>query len=313
MITFPAILKLKRNRAPANWVQNTNHTFIAGSDIYRVAYGSDGYWVMVGQATGVVNYIQTNPTGTWSEPTYGFTSGYAWCVTYDGTNWCVGGTGGKFRYKASPPSGSWSDGTTNPGTITNYGVDYGSSNWCVGASAGHIYYKSSVSGAWSTATESITGDTKDLTYGSDGYWVIVGTGDCFATASGVPSTFTNRTSPFTAGKDAYCCAYDGSTYWVAGSNEGAIGYSSDHGATWTKVSTPGDFLATDTIYGVAYGKGYWTIVGSSGKLATATNPTASGNWTAQTSSFGTTSIFGVAYGAGYWVAVGDGKMAYSKV
>ena len=306
-------LMSKRRRGgspvPTSWTANTNHTFGTGSAYIRsVKYGSDGYWVMVGadsSGNGCVNYIQTTPTGTWSEPTHGFGTYDCRCLTYDGSNWCVGAYDGRFRYKATPPSGVWSDGTSIP-SDNIYGLDYGSSNWCVGTSGGNIYYKSSgVSGAWSTATETISGDIRQMSYGSDTYWVTGGSNNNIANDSGTPSAFTSRTTPFGATDNILGIDYDGSTNWVAGSSDGDIAYSTDHGVTWTIVSNPGPFVNGEWIMDIAYGNGVWVIVGSSGKLATATDPTSAGNWTSQTSGFGTTAIRGVNYGNGYWVAVGS--------
>ena len=57
---------------------------------------------------------------------------------------------------------------------------------------------------------------------------------------------------------------------------------------------------------VAYGNGYWVMVGSSGAMRYATDPT--GAWTSNTQ--GTTTFEGVAYGNGYWVAVGSSGTLY---
>jgi hypothetical protein len=321
MLVFPAFCE-KRTRGsnvPSSWTANTNHTFGTGSAYIRtVAYGSDGYWVMVGgdsSGNGCVNYISGAPTGSWSEPTHGFGALDCRCLTYDGTNWCVGGYSQSFRYKASPPSGTWSSGTYVPGSTSIYGLDYGSGNWCVGCSGGAIYYKSSsVNGAWSTATETISGDIRALSYGSDTYWVTGGSNNNIATDSGTPSAFTSRTTPFGATDNILNAGYDGSTNWVVGSSDGDIAYSTDHGTTWTIVSNPGPFVNGEWINDVQYGNGIWVICGSNGKLATATDPTSAGNWTSQTSGFGTTLIRGINYGNGYWVAVGSsGVMTTSPV
>ena len=122
MLAFPAFCekRTRGSKVPTNWTVNTNHTFGTSAAYIRgVRYGSDGYWVMVGgndAADGCVNYIQTTPTGSWSEPTHGFTTSDCRCLTYDGSNWCVGSYYGEFRYKATPPSGTWSNGTTVPGS-----------------------------------------------------------------------------------------------------------------------------------------------------------------------------------------------------
>jgi hypothetical protein len=70
--------------------------------------------------------------------------------------------------------------------------------------------------------------------------------------------------------------------------------------SWTQRTSS---FGTTSILSVAYGNGVWVAVGSSGALATATDPT--GTWTQRTSSFGATSIRSVAYGNGVWVAVGS--------
>ena len=144
-----------------------------------------------------------------------------------------------------------------------------------------------------------------MSYGSDTYWVTGGSNNNIANDSGVPSAFTSRTTPFGGTDKILGADYDGSTNWVVGSSDGDIAYSTDHGVNWTLVSNPGPFVNGDQISDVQYGNGIWVIVGSSGKLATATDPTAAGNWTAQTSGFGATFIRCINYGNGYWIAAGS--------
>lgn len=69
-------------------------------------------------------------------------------------------------------------------------------------------------------------------------------------------------------------------------------------------------FSTTTINAVAYGDGVWIIVGNSGKLAKSTDNGST--WNIITSSFGTTNIYSVAYGEGVWIATGgSGQSAYS--
>ena len=75
--------------------------------------------------------------------------------------------------------------------------------------------------------------------------------------------------------------------------------------TWTQRTSG---FGTSYIRSIKYGNGVWTAGGTSGKLATATDPT--GTWTQRTSGFGTTSIYNISYGNGVWTAVGvGGKLA----
>ena len=137
MISFPAFCE-KRTRGgspvPSTWTLNTNHNI---SDyINEVFYGSDGYWVIAGEnsaGNGVIDYRQTNPTGTFTAATSGFSTSDVRALNYDGsTYWTAGGYDGKFRYKASPPSGTWSDGVIIPGSTNIYGQGYGNGYWVVG-------------------------------------------------------------------------------------------------------------------------------------------------------------------------------------
>lgn len=308
------------NIVPAKFIQNTDHNI---SDyIWTVKYGSDGYWCIGGEdssGNGVIDYRQTNPTGTFTACTSGFGANDVRApLSYDGsTYWTAGGYSGKFRYKATPPSGSWSDGTDIPGIGNNlYGMDYGNGYWVAGADDATMFYKTSVSGAWSTVTEPFTAGLRFVKYGSDGYWVAGAQSNQLATSGSVPSTFTSRTSPFGASDYVLFGDCDG-TRWVITSSNGDIAYtSSPPTGGWTIVSNPGPFVNGEWINNIAYGNGVWVICGSNGKLATATDPTSAGNWTQQTIGFGTSFATSVSYGNGYWVVGGygtPGKLAYSQV
>lgn len=310
---------VKRTRGgtpPTSWTANTNHTFGTGASslLWRVRYGSDGYWVIVGRdgSSAAMSNYTTSPNGTWSEPTTVGGNGFIRNISYDGTNWGASGYNYSFEYKASPPSGDWTNANWSGVTTNAYGGDYGNGYWAMGGAAPGIVYKSSVSGSYSTATEPFTNQINCIAYGSTEYWVAGGTNNQIATAYQTPATFTSRTSPFDGGSAIYNAAY-GNGYWVIVGTTGQLGYATDPTGTWTVVDEPGPFTTSDTIYGVGYGSGVWTIVGSSGKLATAiSDPT--GSWTTQTSGLGTSDIAAVGYGNGYWVIGGyNGKMATSPV
>lgn len=311
--------KRRRGVIPTTWTANTDHTFETGASslLWRVGYGSDGYWVVVGRRNtgtdGIINYT-TDPTGTWSAPTdIGTWSGsMVRTVAYDGSNWGIGGYDKNFYYKATPPSGTWTSFDISTGNI--YGGDYGSSNWAVGGDPPAIYYSSTLGGSWSTATEPFTVSVACIQYGSDEYWVAGGGGSSneLATSYQTPSTFTARTSPFDAGSSITNAAY-GNGYWVIVGNAGQLGYTTTPPTgSWTVVDEPGPFTTSDTIVGVAYGNGVWVIVGSNGKMA-ARKSDPTGSWTTLTSGVATT-LYAIGYGNGYWVTGGSsGVLRYSSV
>ena len=314
---------IKRRRIPRTWTMNTDHSFEAGASslLWRVRYGSDGYWVIVGRkntnTAGMINYT-TDPTGTWSEPTtLGYGNGeMARTISFDGTNWGTSGYSKNFVYKATPPSGNWTSADWTGTTTNAYGGDYGNGYWAMGGDAPAIVYKSSIAGSYSTATEPFTVQINCIQYGADGYWVAGGTNNEIATASSTPVTFTARTSPMDAGSTITNAAHgykpDGTSIWVIVGTTGQLGYATDPTSTWTVVDEPGPFTTSDTIRGVGYGNGCWVIGGDAGKLAYATDPTDT--WTTLTSGFSTSYIAAVGYGNGYWVIGGqNGKMATSPI
>ena len=309
--------RTRGSKIPTTWTLNTSHNI---SDyINEVHYGSDGYWVIAGEdssGNGVIDYRQTNPTGTFTAATSGFGTSDVKSLTYDGsTYWTAGSYEQKFRYKSTPPSGSWSDGSSIPGSQNIYGMDYGNGYWVVGGTSATVYYKTSVSSGWNTATEPFTTEVRFVKYGSDGNWVIGAKDNELATSGSTPTTFTARTSPFGASDYVLAGACDG-TRWVITSSAGDIAYTSDLTSSWTLVSNPGPFTNSDWIFDIEYGNGVWVICGENGRLATATDPTSAGNWTQQTIGFGTEFATSVAYGNGYWVVGGYGnpaKLAYSSV
>lgn len=303
---------------PDLWVANTNHTFEAGASslLWRVRYGSDGYWAIVGRkntnTAGTVNYT-TDPTGTWSAPTsignFG-TGEMIRTIAYSGSSWGMGGYSSDFSYKATPPSGSWT--AYDLPSENTYGGDYGYGYWASGGDGPIIFYTNTLGGSWSTATEPFTSAIKCIQYGADGYWVAGGDGSSIATAYQVPSTFTTRTSPFDAGSTICNAAY-GNGYWVIVGTTGQMAYQTTAPTgSWTVVDEPGPFTTSDTILNASYGNGIWTMVGSNGKIATrSSDPT--GSWDTQTSGV-TTNLVAVGYGNGCWVIGGySGVLLYSSV
>lgn len=118
-----------------------------------------------------------------------------------------------------------------------------------------------------------------------------------------PYTWTSRT--MNSSEDFRGVAYDGSTYWAAvttGSGTADIVTSTD-GITWTLQES-----SRNTMRDIDNDGTYFTTVGDSGYMLTATDPT--GTWTARTSGFGSTNIGGVFYdGVTYWLAMGSsGKL-----
>ena len=315
--------RTRDGRVPTSWTANTDHTFGTGglSLIFKLKYGSDGYWVLCGRktdddvtATAGVNYISGAPSGTFNDVDLNATMTTARFVDYDGSNWFVAGYSNEVRYKATPPSGTWSSATNS--TNNKYGGAYGNGYYVLAsqnATQGAVY-TTSLTGSWSTITIGINKRTSnDIYYGSDGYWVLAQEYNRIFYASSTPISFTFKATPFDLSDGVKSVYYNG-TYWICTSSAGDIAYTTDPTSAWTLVSNPGPFTDSDSIFNVRYGNGVWVICGSAGKLATATDPTSAGNWTSQTSGFGTSSVTALGYGNGYWVIGGyDGKLAYSQV
>jgi len=115
-----------------------------------------------------------------------------------------------------------------------------------------------------------------------------------------PYTWTSQTLP-AIGSAERGIGYDGSTYWVSVNAEGA-GISdlttSTNGTSWTIQES-----ALNAMRSIDNDGTTWTVVGDSGYMITATDPTST--WTSRTSGFGSTNIAGVDYEGSTWVAVGD--------
>ncbi len=311
------LMTKKRVKIPTTWTANTDHTFETGANslLWRVRYGSDGYWVIVGRKNtgkdGTINYT-TDPTSTWSSPTSigDWIGDMVRTVAYDGSSWGIAGYNRNFSYKATPPSGNWTG--FNFSTENAYGGDYGYSYWAIGGEPAVIHYADTLGGSWSTATEPFTSHINCVQYGSDEYWVATGSDNGLATAYQIPSTFTTRTSPFDAGSSILNAAY-GNGYWVIVGSTGQMAYQTTAPTgSWTVVDEPGPFTTNDIIYNVSYGNGVWVMVGENGKMA-ARKSDPTGTWTTLTSGV-ETRLVAIGYGDGYWVAGGySGVLLYSQV
>ena len=105
-------------------------------------------------------------------------------------------------------------------------------------------------------------------------------------------------------------AYGGGDSWVAGGDDGAIGY---YDGNWKAAATgtASDVFEFETILAIAYGDGVFVAGGFAGRMAYSTNGR---NWTTVTNrpfSGYFNHIYGIAYGNGKFVAVAAGGIAYS--
>lgn len=112
------------------------------------------------------------------------------------------------------------------------------------------------------------------------------------------SSYSGNFSSVAAGEDG-----SGNSIIVAVGSSGEIQYSRN-GIDWYS-NTQG----TTQWNGVAYGNGYWLVVGDGGVIRYAINPT--GSWTVG-SSLGSNNMNDVFYGNGYWVVVGDSGDLYYR-
>jgi hypothetical protein len=279
-----------------------------GSDtVYSPQYADDKNAWTAGATGGKLATCGKSPAGTWTLRTSSFGSSVLRDVAYgsDG-NWVAVGTDAKIATGSEHPY-TFTDRTLNCGT-SPWPVYYdGSSTWTCCSSDGAASSDISTSADGITWTNRETNKNQMYALHYDGtYWVAAGASGYMLTATDPTSTWTSRTSSFTANINGLWYA---SSTWVAVGNSGELATASDPTSTWTQRTSS---FGTDDINGVAYdGSTYWLAVGDDGAMATSSAPTSSWEQVSSTS-FGTSDIYGCAYSSdlSLWIACGvDGKIA----
>lgn len=259
-----------------------------------VAFGN-GYWTIAGPS-GALYYRASDPTGAWTSNTQGVN---VWNgVAYGNGYWTVVGANGNLRYKATNPTGAW---TSNAQGVTTWkAVAYANGYWVAVGLSGVLRYRATdPTGAWTA--NNLVGDLQGIAY-ANGNWVATGTGTIYTTTdpTGAWTDVTPSPTP-----SWWRVAYGGG-YWVAAASHFGFGtganiwYATDPTATWTRVFL--DAGDANNLEGVAYGAGYFIVVGDAADLYYATTPTA---WTRNAQSGG--SLLDIAHDNGYWTAVGPGS------
>lgn len=132
----------------------TTTSAMEGQWSYGVASSGTAYYVKTADnsATNRV-YYATNPTGTWTGATGGFTTTVIRANCYANGYWVVGG-GGEMRY-ATDPTGTWTAVGSHPFTQYCLGITYRDGLWVAtgsSTSGSLIAYATDPTGTWTTAT-----------------------------------------------------------------------------------------------------------------------------------------------------------------
>lgn len=108
--------------------------------------------------------------------------------------------------------------------------------------------------------------------------------------------------------DVYALMYDGSTL-LAGTAQGELGYSTDNGLTFTKVTSP--FTSSDAVTQFAMGGTTVVAITATGKIAYSTD--AGSAWTGATSPFTTvSSVAGITWNGAVFVAASGVYRSHSS-
>jgi len=205
---------------------------------------------------------------------------------------------------------TWVAVTSNTfGTDYIFGITYGNDRFIAVGDNGRMAY--STNGInWTAVADSTFGTDliKSVAYGN-GRFVAGGANGKMAYSDDYGITWVAIDSTAsTFGANQIGGITYGNGWFVATGGGGRIAYSDD-GITWTAVADS-TFVASSGVEAIAFGDNKFIAVGSGGRIAYSDNNGV--EWTAVTSTFGTTDISAIAYGKNRFVAVGaSGKMAYS--
>jgi hypothetical protein len=204
----------------------------------------------------------------------------------------------------SPDASTWTINSVPPG-VAAYRIIYANGQY-LGAGPGAL--TSSLDGQHWTAQQPVSPNAfSGIAYGNGRYVVAGDYGTLFVSASGTNwspvSTGTNWLTDVTFGNGLFVGIGNGYLVWPNGwanVRPGVILTSSD-GENWTLQQTPFGPAAGTGLNGIAYGGGWFVIVGGGGVILTSPDGI---HWTARNSPT-KAQLASVAYADGAFVAVGN--------
>jgi photosystem II stability/assembly factor-like uncharacterized protein len=149
---------------------------------------------------------------------------------------------------------------------------------------------------------------------ADDTWVVVGDQGITARSTDLAAWTTVKISGIAAEGFQKVIYVDGILH-AAGSG-GNMYYSTDKGATWIKQPVYAHDFGVQDIYNIAYGNGYFVVVGAGGRIRFSEKAEGVQIYEApETVTFGNSQpVYGLGYGGGKWIAGGrSGAIAFSPV
>ncbi|MDR2501046.1 MAG: hypothetical protein LBD37_08220 [Treponema sp.] len=253
-----------------------------------------------------------------------------------GSVYLVSGSAGRIAHNTSA-SGTWTalDSAKTTFTATGAGgfinaLAYGNNVYVAGGGSGHAAWAADPTGNW-TGASTATGKSPEVIFDSgfinalifaDGRFIAAGGLDS-GTGKAAYSTDGNewtQSNPIQIGDNKMVSALGyGNGVFVITDTAGNASYSTDKGASWTKIENTqfnGDAAAINS---VCYGGGTFVMAGSNGRIAYASPESAVQPQTPKTPKTWTkvdlanASINKIAFGNGVFVAVGiNGYAAWSS-
>jgi hypothetical protein len=262
------------------------------TEIRTVAYGG-GRFV----AADVGNFGDTGAN----------TDNYAPSATYystDGVTW----------------SGPVLTGTANnTGLRSVIGLAYGDGKWLATGLDGSMMYSTNGGESWTAIQQTLLPKTdmsnavRGAVYADD-TWVVVGDQGVTAASTDLVTWTTVKVSGIT-GEGFQKVIYVDGILHTAGSG-GNLYYSTNKGAAWIKQPVYAHDFGVQDIYNIAYGNGYFVIIGAGGRIRYSEKGEGIQVYEAPDNViFGNSqAVYGLAYGGGKWIAGGrSGGIAFSTV
>lgn len=244
--------KLATSTDTVNWTQQTSG-LTAFDTINCLCYGG-GLYVA---GSGV---ITTSPDGiNWTIRSINFAGEAIYSLCYGNGLFVAVGSGGKLA--TSSDGITWTLRTSGFGSSAIYSVCYGNGLFVIAGQLG-LLATSSNGISWTHRTSSFSSNyIYSLAYGN-GVYVAVGDIGKVATSTDA-ITWTQKTTGLSTSYPARAVAYANQRFYV-GAGNGQIRFSTNNGENWTSESSG---FGTNTVYGLAYGVGFWVAVGNAGKLS----------------------------------------------
>ncbi|WP_409482637.1 hypothetical protein [Noviherbaspirillum sp. ST 5-3] len=252
---------------PANVFTATART-LAATPNNKQAIAADSTYFVAGAASGTTAMQYSTDGATWSQTSLVTpASTVVNSLIYAGSRFIAGVSGSAQPLVAANPASTWTVTTGGTTTTLSQGLAYASSlaqTLLIPDAAGTSVY-TLADGATAWTAQTVPSTTK---YG--GCWtgqkyIVLSSLGLLASSDGVTWALTYPTSIQQSSFATSSIASDGNGTVVifyssgASAKGSAILVSSDHGATWTQILTPAEFLALSGVLAVTYINGKFFI------------------------------------------------------